>query len=374
MNLTVGIVGLPNVGKSTLFNALLQKQQALAANYPFATIEPNVGVVELSDKRLEKLAEVIGNQPPLVRAVVNFVDIAGLVKGASEGEGLGNQFLANIRETDAICHVLRDFSDENVIRSGAVDPGEDLAVIRTELMLADLATLEKQREPKGAAPKEQVIRWDGIVKLREGLAAGVRAARVDLSDDERQLTRDLFLLSSKPELFVINVDEGDLGQVEEIREKFVEKLNGNTLSSSSLLRERIFSTQVVVMCAKTEAELVALDGDEKREYVEAMGISESGIDQLARAGYATLGLMSFLTAGEKECRAWTVRQGASAVEAAGVIHTDFMAKFIKAKVCAYDDFVTLGGWKGAAEKGKVRLEGKDYVMKDGNVVEFMIGT
>ncbi len=364
MALSIGIVGLPNVGKSTLFNALLQKQQALAANYPFATIEPNVGVVELNDSRLEKLGEVIANggkMPPLVRAVVNFVDIAGLVKGASEGEGLGNQFLANIRETDAICHVLRDFSDENVIRSGAVDPLDDLSVIRTELMLADLATMDKQREPKGNSPKDQLLRWSGIVKLREGLANGTCAAEVNLTEDERVLTRDLFLLSDKRELFVINVDENELVRAEEVANNFAQKAG-------------VGRHQVVVICAKIEAELVELEGDEKKEYMETLGISESGLDQLARAGYKTLGLMSFLTAGEKECRAWTVRQGASAVEAAGVIHTDFMAKFIKAKVCGYEDFVAFGGWKGAAEKGKVRMEGKEYVMKDGDVVEFMIGT
>ncbi len=366
MALSIGIVGLPNVGKSTLFNALLQKQQALAANYPFATIDPNIGVVELPDERLAGLAEVIaaGNKnerPPLVRAVVSFVDIAGLVKGASEGEGLGNKFLANIRETDAICHVLRDFSDDNVIRSGAVNPVDDLEIIRTELMLADLATLEKQREPKGKASKEELIRWSGIEKLRTGIQGGIRAAEVDLSDDELRLTRDLFLLSSKKELFVINVDEEDLNRVEEIIGKFVEKAGVN-------------GHQVVVISAKIESELVELEGDERKEYMETLGILESGLDQLARAGYETLGLMSFLTAGEIECRAWTVRQGASAVEASGVIHTDFMNKFIKAKICGYDDFVTYGGWKGAAEKGKVRMEGRDYVMKDGDVVEFMIGS
>ncbi len=365
MALSIGIVGLPNVGKSTLFNALLQKQQALAANYPFATIDPNVGVVELPDERLGHLAEVIAGdknaKPPLVRAVVNFVDIAGLVKGASEGEGLGNKFLANIRETDAICHVLRDFSDDNVIRAGAVSPVEDLDIIRTELMLADLATLEKQREPKGKSTKEEAIRWSGIVKLKAGIEGGMRAADVDLDEDEIKLTRDLFLLSFKRELFVINVDENDLGSAKDIRDAFVDKA-------------KVEEHQVVVICAKIESELVELDGEERKEYMETLGINESGLDQLARAGYETLGLMSFLTAGEIECRAWTVKRGASAVEASGVIHTDFMNKFIKVKICAYDDFIAYGGWKGAAEKGRVRMEGRDYVMKDGDVVEFMIGS
>ena len=394
MGLSIAIVGLPNVGKSTLFNALLQKQQALAANYPFATIDPNVGIVEIPDERLERLAEVISNQgtptlpprlerggegkkPPLVRATVSFVDIAGLVKGASQGEGLGNKFLANIRETDAICHVLRAFHDENVIRAGAVDPVDDLEVIRTELILADLETIQKAKgKIKNNSEKLKIYE-----KLENGLGQG-KMVREILEGEELKEVRDLFLLSSKPELFALNVDEDELAKAEEIKRKFVERANGviGTPHPGPLLKgegitsvEGIKEEQVIVVCAKIEAELADLSGEEKQEFMKELGIVESGLDKLASAGYKTLGLMSFLTAGEIECRAWTIKKGSLAPQAAGVIHTDFELKFIKAKVCGFEDFVKFGGWKGAAENGKVRMEGREYVMKEGDVVEFMIG-
>lgn len=300
MNLSVGIVGLPNVGKSTLFNALLKKQVAFAANYPFATIEPNIGVVPVPDDRLQKLADVVKTQK-IIPATVKFVDIAGLVKGASQGEGLGNNFLAHIREVDAIVYVLRGFTDENVIRAGSVDPEADYEILRTELQLADLETIEKRKEKK------------------------------------KDVEEALQLLADKPEIKVLNVDE----------DKIVDKPG------------------YIVLSAKLESEL----GDE----IKDLGIAESGLEKLVKKAYEILGLQSFLTAGEKEVRAWTVKRGTKAPRAAGVIHTDFEKHFIKADVINWEDFVALGGWQKAREVGKVRLEGRDYVMAEGDVVEFKVG-
>lgn len=381
MSLSIGIVGLPNVGKSTLFNALLKKQQALAANYPFATIEPNVGIVPVPDERLRKLAEVVAMErmhlgegiagkesltytklPPLVPATVQFTDIAGIVKGASEGEGLGNQFLAHIRETDAIAFVVRAFVDPDVVQTGSNDVGDDLTTVKTELMIADMQTLDKQREPKGAATKEEVARWQAVQKVRAGLNAGVMVNEIPLTFEEWELIRPLFLLTAKPAIYVLNVGEAELSalSVGDLQMEYAQRLG-------------VAPERVVVISAKVEAELSELSEEDQKEYLSGLGLEKSGLERLIEVGYATLGLFSFLTAGEKEVRAWTIRAGATAVEAAGVIHTDFMKKFIKADVVAFDDFVALGGWKGAREKGRARSEGRDYVMRDGDVVEFKIG-
>ena len=303
MSLSVGIVGLPNVGKSTLFNALLKKQVAYVANFPFATIEPNVGVVPVPDPRLAKLADVVKNAekmnslPPEVPATVKFVDIAGLIKGSSQGEGLGNKFLSHIREVDAILYLLRDFTDENIIRAGSVNPQADLEILRMELELADLDAKEKVN-----------------------------------------------LLAKKPGIVVYNTDE--------------DKLNNGGLR----------------ICAKLEEELAELSEEEQKEYLQQLGIAKTGLEKVIQKAFEILGLQTFLTAGTKEVRAWTIRRGETAVKASGVIHTDFMAKFIKAEVVSFADFVKVGGWKRARELGKMRLEGRDYVMQEGDVVEFKIGS
>ena len=355
MNLKVGIVGLPNAGKSTLFNALLKKQVAFAANYPFATIEPNVGVVPVPDGRLEKLADVIekteGKRPPLVPATIEFVDIAGLVKGASQGEGLGNKFISHIREVHLICHVVRYFQDSDVVHvAGTVDPKRDAEIIDTELALADLATLSKQQEPKGEKDSDSQKRWDLIVHLKEALNSGKQARDVIVDSNERELIGDLHLLTMKPVLTVANVAE--------------DKLNNPTNPTNDLL----------AISAKIEAELAELSEDDQKNYLKELGLNASGLDRLAQKAYDMLGLISFLTCGVKEARAWTIEKGTKAPQAAGVIHTDFEKKFIKADVISFDDFVKLGGWQVAREKGKVRSEGKEYEMKDGEVVEFKIGT
>jgi ribosome-binding ATPase len=362
MNLSVGIVGLPNVGKSTLFNALLKQQVALAANYPFATIEPNVGIAQVPDSRLAVLAEVV-HTTVLKPATVQFVDIAGLVKGASTGEGLGNQFLSHIRETSAICHVLRAFTDSEIIREGAVGPREDLEIIRTELQLADLSTLEKQPQPKGAATPEQKDRWTAVAKFKEAISKGITINTLELSEEEGLIAKELNLLTAKPEIFAINVDETTLG----------EKVKGKG--------EREFADQlavhpqsIVVVSAKIESELSSLSEEDQKEYMKELGIEKSGLERLAETAYATLNLQSFLTAGELEVRAWTIPKGTTAPQAAGVIHTDFIKKFIKANIASYADFVALKGWKAVKEAGKMRIEGKEYVMREGDVVEFMIGS
>ena len=386
MSLSVGIVGLPNVGKSTLFNALLKRQAALAANYPFATIEPNVGIVPVPDERLTALALTVAGQkadpahtpsldektsaglPPIKPATVEFVDIAGLVSGASKGEGLGNKFLAHIRETDLIVHVLRDFQDENVIREGAKDPVSDLKTVRLELMLADLETLSKQKPPKGTKDKQELVRWQVIEKFRELLESETPVSRwlKNLSEDKRELAlataKELGLITAKDELFVVNVAEATLSQG-------IDKL---TLKYAGLLSEA--KEKVLVMSNKIESELSSLDEADQKLYLADLGIDASGLSRLIQKAYQTLRLQSFLTAGEKEVKAWTIKQGATAQKAAGVIHTDFEKKFIKAQVINWREFVLLGGWKQAKEAGKVRQEGRDYIMQDGDVVEFMIGS
>ncbi len=366
MNLSVGIVGLPNVGKSTLFNALLKKQQALAANYPFATIEPNIGIVPVPDERLTKLAEItkeeekMASLPPIKSATVEFKDIAGLVKGASEGAGLGNKFLSHIRETNIICHVVRAFADDNVIREGSVDPKSDYETIEMELMLADLASVQLQlsKVKRFAEQSEK----DAVEKLYKALSDGKPARSVALSEEEAVFAKQLFLLSAKKEIVVLNVSEEDYTE---------EKIPGIIAKYSELLG--VPPDMLTVVCAKVESELAELSADEQKEYLQGIGIEQSGLERVIKKAYEALGLISFLTAGEKEVKAWTIRKGMSAPEAAGEIHTDFMKKFIKAEVVGYDDYVANGGRKKAAVVGKARLEGKEYIMKDGDVVEFKIG-
>lgn len=356
--LQVGIVGLPNVGKSTLFNALLRKQQALAANYPFATIEPNVGVVPVPDARLDKLAEIVmaeeklPTRPPLVPATIRFVDIAGLVKGASEGAGLGNKFLSHIREVDLICEVVRGFPDSDVIREGSTDPKNDIGTINTELILADLQTLSNQTT-KLRAPATPGKFKSAVEKLTSELNQGKLASEVMLDDEEREEVKQLQLLSAKRIVYVLNVNTTtDWKQTEEV----VKNLAGN----------------VCVIDAKLEADLSVLSPDEQAEYLQSLGITDSGVEQFIALAYRSLGLISFLTAGEKEIRAWTVEKGAKAPQAAGVIHTDFEKAFIKAEVISFADYVSFNGIKPAREAGRVRFEGKEYEVKDGDVIEFKV--
>lgn len=364
MNLSVGIVGLPNVGKSTLFNALLKKQQALAANYPFATIEPNVGIVAVPDERLASLAEItkeeekLSELPPLRSATVEFVDIAGLVKGASEGAGLGNKFLSHIREVSVIAHVVRAFEDPDVVREGSVSPMDDYQTIQMELILSDMQSLQKAALDR----KAEQVKKDAIRKLSTALDAGIRAYDVDLTKEEAASISDLFLLTNKPEIIVLNVSENDYSEVgiQTITEKYSQSLN-------------VPSEKCVVICAKIESELASLSDEEQVEYLSDLGLRKSGLERLIQKAYTRLGLISFLTAGEKEVRAWTVEKGSSAPEAAGEIHTDFIKKFIKAEVVSFIDYTTFGGRKKAREVGKARLEGKDYIVQDGDVIEFKIG-
>lgn len=359
MSLQIGIVGLPNVGKSTLFNALLKQQVALAANYPFATIDPNVGIAEVPDPRLPVLAEVVKTNV-IKPATIEFVDIAGLVKGASQGEGLGNQFLSHIRETAAIAHVLRSFTDADIIREGAVSPLEDLSVIRTELQLADLSTLEKQKEPKGSTTPQEKETWSIIQSFKQRIEAGEGLNPLHLSEAETRVAKELNLLSAKPEIFVFNVDEDQLAASDSLRQQFAQELH-------------VELRQVVVISAKIESELAVLDEADQQQYLQDLGLEQSGLERLAAVAYQTLKLQSFLTAGELEVKAWTIKQGTTAPDAAGVIHTDFKKKFIKANVAKYEDFIEYRGWKGVREAGKMRQEGRDYVMRDGDVVEFAIG-
>lgn len=361
--LQAGIVGLPNVGKSTLFNALTAQEAALAANYPFATIEPNVGVVAVPDERLAVMEKLVKAQK-VVPATVEFVDIAGLVRGASEGEGLGNQFLANIRETDAMIQVVRCFEDENIIHvEGSVDPIRDIETIQIELALADLASVEKRREKSQrsakAGDKVAKAEMEVLEKLLPALEEGRPARSVDLSDDERKIAKGFFLLTTKPTIFAANVDEDSLANPD--ANPHVQKVKEYAASENA---------ETVVVCAKLEAELVALDESERAEFLADLGVESSGVGNMIKSAYKILGLMSFLTAGEKEVRAWTIPVGTKAPKAAGEIHSDIERGFIRAEIISYDDLVNCGSRKAAAEKGLARLEGKEYIMQEGDVVDF----
>ena len=358
----LGIVGLPNVGKSTLFNSLT-KAGAESANYPFCTIDPNVGIVTVPDERLNKLSELYDSKK-IVPAVIEFVDIAGLVKGASKGEGLGNQFLANIRETDAVIQVVRCFEDENIIHvEGSVNPVRDIETIQIELALADLASVEKRREKAQRAAKsgdkEAKRDIELMDKIQPILEEGRPARAADLTDDERAIVKGWFLLSTKPTIYAANVDEATLADPD-----------SNPHVAAVRKHAKAENADVVMICAKLEAELVALDPSERSEYLKDLGLASSGVDGLIKAAYHMLGLMSFLTAGEKEARAWTIPIGTKAPQAAGTIHTDIERGFIRAEIVSYDDLVTSGTYAAAREKGLVRLEGKEYVMRDGDIVNF----
>lgn len=361
--LQAGIVGLPNVGKSTLFNALTAQEAALAANYPFATIEPNVGVVAVPDERLAVL-ERMNKSQKVVPATVEFLDIAGLVRGASKGEGLGNQFLANIRETDAVIQVVRCFEDENIVHvEGSVNPVRDIETIQIELALADLASVEKRRDKaqRGARAGDKIAKAEIEVldKIQPVLEEGRPARAVELSKEEQLIAKQFFLLTTKPTIYAANVDEETL-------------LNPDANKHVQAVKEHAATenAEVVVICAKIEAELVALEPDERTEFLADLGVTSSGVDKLIKSAYKMLGLMSFLTAGEKEVRAWTIPIGTKAPQAAGEIHSDIERGFIRAEIISYDDLISAGSEKETREKGLTRLEGKDYVMQEGDIVNF----
>lgn len=361
--LRAGIVGLPNVGKSTLFNALTAQSSALAANYPFATIEPNVGVVSVPDERLEPLARLVKTEK-IVPATVEFLDIAGLVRGASKGEGLGNQFLANIRETDTVVQVVRCFEDENIVHvEGAVDPVRDIETIQIELALSDLATVERRREKaqKNLKSGDKIARQelDVLDKIQPALEEGRSARTVALTDDEKAVARNFFLLTTKPTIYAANVEEAALADLE-----------NNPMVNAVREIAAKEAAECVVICAQLEADLVALPPEERVDYLKSLNVDTSGVDQLIKSAYHLLGLMSFLTAGEKEVRAWTIPQGTRAQTAAGTIHSDIERGFIRAEIVSYADLISSGSYATAREKGLLRLEGKDYIMQEGDVVHF----
>ena len=362
--LRAGIVGLPNVGKSTLFNAVTRTRKAQAANYPFCTIDPNTGIVTVPDERLQKLSDLSKSQK-LVPAVFEFVDIAGLVKGASEGEGLGNQFLTHIREVDAIIQVVRCFEDDDIHHvSGTVDPVRDIEVITTELVLADLGAIQKRKEKnqKGARSGDKVAKaeLELMTKLEPHLDSGKPALMLELSPDEKALLKSFFLLTSKPTLFACNVAEGELANPD---------ANQHVQAVRAYVKTHL-ATEAVVISAQIESDLVDLSEPEQKEYLESLGVKESGVGALIRAAYHLLGLRTYFTTGEKETRAWTIHIGDKAPAAAGVIHSDFERGFIAAECTAYDDLIKLGSFAKAREAGRLRIEGKEYVVQDGDVLEF----
>ena len=362
MSLTAGIVGLPNVGKSTLFNAITQAG-ALSANYPFATIDPNVGIVEVPDDRLNKLTELVKPKKTIPTAF-EFTDIAGIVKGASKGEGLGNQFLSHIRQVDAICQVVRCFDDENVTHvSGKVDPIEDIETINLELILADLETVmkryDKVEKMAKQKDKESMFEFEVLKKLREAFENETPARAVEFTKEQQKYVKQLHLLTVKPMLHAANVGEDELLDIEQ--NEHVQRVKEFAAAEDA---------EVIVICAKVEAEIAELEGEEKTEFLQELGIEESGLDQLIKASYNMLGLATYFTAGEQEVRAWTFRTGMTAPEAAGIIHTDFQRGFIRAEIVSYEDLADAGSMAVAKERGQVRLEGKEYIVQDGDVIHF----
>lgn len=360
MSLKIGIVGLPNVGKSTIFNVLVRKQQALASNFPFATIDPNIGIVDLPDKRLQKIADIVKPQK-IVGATVKFVDIAGLVKGAHKGEGLGNKFLAHIREVDAIVMVVRGFNDPSVTHvSGEINPTQDIEDIYLELIYADLEAVTKQIDKLSKDAKSgdrQILeRLEILKKFQLELEMGRPISKVAIDDESQKSAREFGLLTVKPVLFIFNVDEQDVAS-----KSGVDLLQGSELTKSS---------QIIPISAKLEEELQAMNEEDQQEYLQTLGIEEPGLNRVIREAFSALGLQTYFTAGVQEVRAWTIRIGAKAPEAAGVIHSDFERGFIKAEVISYNDFIKFGGEQGAKSAGKLRIEGKDYIVADGDVIHF----